>query len=109
MSLTTVQVLSLSTATEETYKLDKYDEGQWGEALRNVELRELTVIQRRLLIDSGRIRPHLNYQLFPFVANKVKSECRLSVCRCVRVYVCCLLYTSPSPRDSGISRMPSSA
>ena len=23
--------------------------------------------------------------------------------------VCCLLYTSPSPRDSGISRMPSSA
>ena len=86
-----MQVLSLSTATEETYKLDKYDETQWGEALRNVELRELTVIQRRLLIDSGRIRPHLNYQLFPFVANKVQSECSsttLCVCVCVCVRAC---------------------
>ena len=38
---------------------------------------------------------------------------RLCVCVCVRVYVrvcaCCLLYTSPSPRDMTISRMPSSA
>ena len=31
------------------------------------------------------------------------------VCVRVCVCVCCLLYTSPSPRDSGISRMPSSA
>ena len=31
------------------------------------------------------------------------------VCVCVCVCMCCLLYTSPSPRDSGISRMPSSA
>ena len=27
----------------------------------------------------------------------------------LRVYVTCLLYTSPSPRDSDSSRMPSSA
>ena len=25
------------------------------------------------------------------------------------IAICCLLYTSPSPRDVGISRMPSSA
>ena len=25
------------------------------------------------------------------------------------IYVCCLLYTSPSPRDATLSRMPSSA
>ena len=40
---------------------------------------------------------------------------RLCVCvracvrACVRVCVCCLLYTSPSPRDLDRSRMPSSA
>ena len=35
----------------------------------------------------------------------------LCVCVCVRVRVreCCLLYTSPSPRDRQKSRMPSSA
>ena len=60
-------------------------------------------------------------------------DVRLRVCKCVRVCVCvyvcvcvhvcvgvcvgvcararvrCLLYTSPSPRDRGISRMTSSA
>ena len=30
------------------------------------------------------------------------------VCACY-VYICCLLYTSPSPRDATLSRMPSSA
>ena len=34
---------------------------------------------------------------------------RPCVCVCVCVYVCCLLYTSPSPRDMYKSRMPSSA
>ena len=28
---------------------------------------------------------------------------------CFRHYYCCLLYTSPSPRDGLLSRMPSSA
>lgn len=68
-----VMVLSLSTATEETYKLDKYNDQQWGSAVRDVELREVVITQRRKLIDSGRIRPHLNYQLFPFVARNAQS------------------------------------
>ena len=33
----------------------------------------------------------------------------VSVCACVPLCVCCLLYTSPSPRDWLESRMPSSA
>ncbi|KAL8585480.1 hypothetical protein ACOMHN_034734 [Nucella lapillus] len=68
-----VMVLSLSTATEDTYKLDKYDDQHWGSAVRDVELREVVITQRRKLIDSGRIRPHLNYQLFPFVAKNAQS------------------------------------
>ena len=32
----------------------------------------------------------------------------LDICRCDQVWVC-LLYTSPSPRDATLSRMPSSA
>ena len=28
---------------------------------------------------------------------------------CERIYIICLLYTSPSPRDRSLSRMPSSA
>ena len=27
----------------------------------------------------------------------------------IGIYLCCLLYTSPSPRDGLLSRMPSSA
>ncbi|KAK7090277.1 uncharacterized protein [Littorina saxatilis] len=68
-----VMVLSLSTATEETYTLKKYTGREWGSAVRDVVLRELTVVQRRKLIDSGRIRPNLNYQLFPFVPNKAQT------------------------------------
>ncbi|XP_076453554.1 uncharacterized protein LOC143288804 [Babylonia areolata] len=68
-----VMVLSLSTATEETYRLNKYDDQHWGKAVRDVELREVVITQRRKLIDSGRIRPHLNYQLFPFVPRKGQS------------------------------------
>ena len=34
---------------------------------------------------------------------------RREVCVCVSVLGCCLLYTSPSPRDRQKSRMPSSA
>ena len=45
-----------------------------------------------------------------------RSECEFESCilgcvsisECV-VCVCCLLYTSPSPRDATLSRMPSSA
>ena len=32
-----------------------------------------------------------------------------SVCVYVSIYMTCLLYTSPSPRDATLSRMPSSA
>ena len=33
----------------------------------------------------------------------------LSICLSVSICLCCLLYTSPSPRDWSASRMPSSA
>ena len=49
-----------------------------------------------------------NYFL-PFTANKdFKKDPRL-LDRGEGVYYCCLLYTSPSPRDPNRSRMPSSA
>ena len=44
--------------------------------------------------------------------SKVKCKCDTSktYCNCISTYgKCCLLYTSPSPRDLSTSRMPSSA
>ena len=38
-------------------------------------------------------------------------DCHLIVCNLYKTFlsICCLLYTSPSPRDLSTSRMPSSA
>ena len=33
----------------------------------------------------------------------------LEICSSGKLIICCLLYTSPSPRDATLSRMPSSA
>lgn len=68
-----VKVLSLSTATAETYTLKKYDDNSWAEAVRDVELREMMVRYTRERIDRGLIMPHLNYQLFPFLAQNAQS------------------------------------
>ena len=44
----------------------------------------------------------VNKEVEPRVAVKLRKSIQLGV-------VCCLLYTSPSPRDLSTSRMPSSA
>ena len=36
-------------------------------------------------------------------------ECQINVINCPHEQIACLLYTSPSPRDDELSRMPSSA
>ena len=43
--------------------------------------------------------PH--HSLDTYLPKLVRSGCRVAIC--------CLLYTSPSPRDRSLSRMPSSA
>ena len=49
------------------------------------------------------------------VVDQVRQRLRIGllwsggVCVYARVCICCLLYTSPSPRDISLSRMPSSA
>ena len=45
------------------------------------------------------------------IATKPRPQCDLSTFFHKRIHVClcCLLYTSPSPRDATLSRMPSSA
>ena len=47
-------------------------------------------------------RVHLHRRFRPFVEDQLKDLCAGRPC-------CCLLYTSPSPRDRVLSRMPSSA
>ena len=43
------------------------------------------------------------------VGKFIQGVARLSGCELVQLYLLCLLYTSPSPRDRTRSRMPSSA
>ena len=51
--------------------------------------------------------------LTPFLFSELPGEDTNEVdpaeCKYSRLYICCLLYTSPSPRDATLSRMPSSA
>ena len=59
-------------------------------------------------------RPYPRYIVFDFEAllqalNQQPTKDLLYVSRHVPVSVACLLYTSPSPRDGLLSRMPSSA
>ena len=42
----------------------------------------------------------IDYDYVPYVAHTTRRD---------RMYMTCLLYTSPSPRDATLSRMPSSA
>ena len=43
------------------------------------------------------------------IANKLADEGYVAVCPDLFHRITCLLYTSPSPRDATLSRMPSSA
>ena len=61
----------------------------------SLELRGITNI-----VDVGGITPNLTYQNNPATGGSSSVA---------TVYVRCLLYTSPSPRDGLLSRMPSSA
>ena len=51
----------------------------------------------------------LAVHLHPLLALAVEAAGQLVVVGGGEELLACLLYTSPSPRDSGISRMPSSA
>ena len=48
-------------------------------------------------------------ECFTFISFLLTGEVLLCVYVFICVYICCLLYTSPSPRDCIVSRMPSSA
>ncbi|XP_025080085.1 uncharacterized protein LOC112555785 [Pomacea canaliculata] len=62
-----VLVVNLSTATQNPYTLDKYSDKEWEAAIREVELKEMMVKYTQMQIVSGRLNPHLHYQLFPFL------------------------------------------
>ena len=53
--------------------------------------------------------PHLYQRDVERVVNTILDEITEALGRGDRVELCCLLYTSPSPRDRTRSRMPSSA
>ena len=40
---------------------------------------------------------------------EVRKLIGVEACNCINSWTSCLLYTSPSPRDATLSRMPSSA
>ena len=57
----------------------------------------------RLLLDKG-----IQSTVYFFRFSTVSPDCQLNLDR-LKHYEDCLLYTSPSPRDATLSRMPSSA
>lgn len=73
-----VVVISMSTATDQTFRLTRYAEDQWGTAVRDVQVREMEVVRTRELINSSIIRPHLHYQFLPFV-KELSSAFRISL------------------------------
>ncbi|BFZ00756.1 hypothetical protein BsWGS_03795 [Bradybaena similaris] len=62
-----IVVISLSTATQETYNLRQFKKEEWERGLRFVEILELTIQKTRHQINTNAIMPHLQYQLHPFV------------------------------------------
>ena len=56
-------------------------------------------------VDIGNVKMSMN----PFDEIAVEEAVRLKEAGKVSEIVACLLYTSPSPRDRSVSRMPSSA
>lgn len=68
----------MSTATQNPYTLDKYSDKEWEAAIREVELKEMMVKYTQMQIVSGRLNPHLHYQLFPFLISGSPSKCHWS-------------------------------
>ena len=69
----------------------------------------------RIMYDNF-IKAFSPYEFNPFNYNPLlelmKTEIdfdRVRECSAIKLFICCLLYTSPSPRDKRQSRMPSSA
>ena len=70
--------------------------------IRNVELTPLNNLKFQVENHDARILGHLPY-------NETPKEKLVLIEPNIEVHIDCLLYTSPSPRDSCASRMPSSA
>ena len=59
--------------------------------------------------NNSKLIPAMNYGLFPG-GKKIRSKILIDIGSLLSIdYKTCLLYTSPSPRDATLSRMPSSA
>ena len=66
----------------------------------------LSQVNRGVLDFIGAARPSI---ADPYLPNKIREGRFEDIRECIGCNICCLLYTSPSPRDLSTSRMPSSA
>ena len=70
----------------------------------------IMIHQRRYNNISASISYHIKSILFYILSYQVKTRnISVYISLIQRLYIICLLYTSPSPRDGLLSRMPSSA
>ena len=70
-----------------------------------MDFRQITMMQK---IKSGMDRFRANHPKFPLFLRAVSQDALVEG-SIIEINVTCLLYTSPSPRDGLLSRMPSSA
>ena len=80
-----------------------FDEGVWTEKTTDDYFKGKRVVLFSL---PGAFTPTCTSNQLPGFENNYESIKGMNV---DEVYCCCLLYTSPSPRDLSTSRMPSSA
>ena len=101
MMLTFIQQLELTNIT--AFVQD------WGSLIGTCLVGENPDLFARLVLANGDL-PLLTEETNPFyIPNPVVVNPKISTVKDIAKYWFCLLYTSPSPRDATLSRMPSSA
>ncbi|CAL1546819.1 unnamed protein product [Lymnaea stagnalis] len=66
-----VTLISLSTSSQDPFKLKKFDMANWDRAVREVEIQEMFIEKTMSRIRSNEIKPHLEYEFFPFIDSAV--------------------------------------
>lgn len=83
-----LQVISLSTATQDKHEFRQFKKEEWERGLRFVEILELTIQKTWHQINTNAITPHLQYQLHPFVdsGGMLPPVCVATTCVCYLLF-----------------------
>ena len=102
------KVLAIETSCDETSVSIVSNSGDFYEIHSNIVASQIEDHSKwGGVVPELAARKHL--ELLPFVLEQALEESKISIEEIDAIASTCLLYTSPSPRDATLSRMPSSA